>query len=503
MKKISIIALGLAVLASSACDLEKYPQTAINTEEAMESVADCQQFRTGLYANTKGLFTGAYIYDQDLQADLYHAVNNFGNWEGPFYTYLLTTSEDTAVNAWFGIYSAISNANFLIEGTQKLIKSGDLSEADTKTVQQYYGEACYLRAHFYFCLTQYYCEDYDPETAANKLGVPVVLKYEPTGDAKKYPARGTLKATYDQIVADLAEAEKYVTTPGAVNSIYVTKDVVAALQARVALTMHDYKTAYDKASALVDAGTYALATTTKALKDGWTNDNLSETLWQAKMVDASDLGNSFRYFLYNLTGEDGDDDPQYIPEDWCIDLYDKANDIRFGAWFDKRDISIRVTGTVYLLVKYPGNPVLQSNSISNYVNMPKIFHIGEMYLIAAEAAYNNKDSENANKYLNALKAVRINGWADETLEGFDLMNAIRDERVRELFGEGFRLNDIKRWHIGFTRSAGQDPSILIAGTNNGYVQMSRKADDPAFLWPIPKNECQANPQMQQNSAYTR
>lgn len=500
MKKFSIYAFGLLALVASSCNLDKFPQTAINTEEAMESVADCQQFRTGLYANTKGLFTGAFVYAQDLQADLFHAVNNFGNWEGPFYTYLLQTTEDTCESAWYGIYSAIGNANFLISGTQKLLASDKLSAADKKTVEQYYGEACYMRAHFYFVLSQYYCEDYDPETADSKLGVPVVTKYEPTGDATKYPGRGTLKATYDQIVADLAEAEKYITSAGAPNSIYVNADVVAALQARVALTMHDYQKAYDKASALVDGGTYTLAASAKALASGWTNDNLTETIWQAKMTGPDDLGNSFRYFIYNTTGADGEDDPQYIPEDWCLDLYDKANDMRFAAWFDKRVIHVRVNGNVYLLNKYPGNPALQTSSTSNYVNMPKIFHIGEMYLIAAEAAYNNSgDYTNANKYLNALKKSRIAGYADQTLAGAELFKEIRDERVRELYGEGFRLNDLKRWHMGFKRSAGQDPSILL----KPYCDMTRDADDDAFLWPIPKAECQANPQMVQNKAYTR
>ena len=80
------------------------------------------------------------------------------------------------------------------------------------------------------------------------------------------------------------------------------------------------------------------------------------------------------------------------------------------------------------------------------------------------------------------------------------MNAIREERVRELFCEGHRLNDLKRWHLGFTRSSGQDPSLMMPGEN--YVNASRPADDPFFLWPIPTAEMEANPQMKQNPAYT-
>ena len=504
MKRIlTIISAAAALLSVASCNLEKFPSTAINSEEAMESVADCKAFRNGLYSGLKYAFTGAYVYYQDLQADLFHAVKNFGNWGGPYYSYNVTAADDAAFGIWFGLSGYIGNANFLIAGTEKLLASGTLDESDTKTVQQYYGEACYIRAHLLFNLTQYFCEDYDPETAGTKFGVPVVTKYAPTADADKYPHRGTLETTYEQIVKDLDEAEKYVTAAGTVNSAYVTKDVVTALQARVALTMHDYETALLKAKTLIDSGTYALMSDAAAYAKGWTDDNLTETIWRIAMTGPDDYGNTYGYFIYNTTGEDGHDDPQYIPEDWVLDLYDKQNDIRYGAYFDEREVSVRITGTITLFVKYPGNPLLYSK-VSNYAHMPKVFRISEMYLIAAEAAYNigGQDAV-ACKYLNDLRAKRIKGYEAQNYNGAALRNEIRDERTRELYGEGFRLNDIKRWHIGFTRSAGQNPSLLQQGEN--YAVCTREADDPYFLWPIPEDEIQANPQMknEQNAAYKR
>ena len=500
MKNIkTILIAAAAVFAISACNLDKFPDNAINTDEAMESVADCQAFRNGLYSGTKGVFTGAYVYVPDLQADMYHAVKNFGNFQGAWYHYSVTTSESMAASAWFGLYGIIANANFLIDGTQKLLAAGTLNEADTKTVQQYYGEACYLRAHMYYQLCCYFCEDYDPDTAEDFMGVPVVLKYEPTGDSSKYPARPSLQATYDQILADLTEAETYLTSEGTPNSAYITADVVAALQARVALMMHDYDTALLKAKSLIDGGKYQLVTDARTFADGWLNDNLQETIWQAAMTGPDDIGNSFSYFIYNTSGKDGEDNPQYVPEDWVLNLYDQTNDIRYKSWFDTRNITTPVVGTLTLLVKYPGNPKLYS-AVTNYVNQPKIFRISEMYLIAAEAA-SNKGGQDivASKYLNDLKAARIAGWKNTDYAGDDLTVAIRQERVRELFGEGHRMNDLKRWHIGFTRSAGQDPSLVMPGEK--YAGLSMEADSPLFVWPIPIDEMQANPQMEQNPAY--
>lgn len=501
MKNMKIYLFLLASLfAATSCNLDKFPDNAIDTEHAMESVADCENFRSGLYAGMKYCFTGSYVYGPELQTDLYHAVLNFGGFGSALYTYSVLANESICRSAWFGLYSYIANANFLIEGTQKLLGNGTLGDADAAKVWQYYGEACYVRAHMYYLLTQYFCEDYEPATAGEVYGIPVVLKYAPTADATKYPARGTLAATYEQILADLGEAEKYITEPGKPNSAYITTDVVTALQARVALTMHDYNTAFNKAKSLIDDGVYPLMSDARAYAEGWVNDDLTETIWQPVMTDQTDVGNSFSYFINNMTGTAGDENPQFVPEDWVLRLYDRTNDIRYAAYFSERNIHMPVTGRLTLMVKYPGNPKLYSGK-SNYVNQPKVFRISEMYLIAAEAAANRPGQEAvASYYLNELKGKRIAGWYERSWSGQALTEEIQEERVRELFGEGHRMNDIKRWHIGFARSAGQDPTLLAPGAN--YVSLARRADDPFFLWPIPTDEVQANPQIEQNPAYT-
>ena len=147
-----------------------------------------------------------------------------------------------------------------------------------------------------------------------------------------------------------------------------------------------------------------------------------------------------------------------------------------------------------MLTKFNGNPKLNISAASRYINMPKVFRISEMYLIAAEAAAENNDSGNAAKYLNALQTARgaaVTGASKDE---------IRAERNRELFGEGFRLSDIKRYHIGFTRDNGQDPSMI---QDTGY-KLSLPADSPKFIWPIPTKEMEANPQMEneQNEGYS-
>lgn len=505
MKKIlSAFALAAGIFSVASCNLDKYPETAINTDEAMESAADCYNFLTGLRASTKSMYSGFYCYATDFMTDCYHAIKNYGNWDGDYLTYNIQASDSNVETVWNNFYAYIGNANFLIAGAKSLIDGGTLSSADETLVRGYYGEACFLRALMYFKLTEYFCVAYDKTTAGSVFGVPVVTVYAPTAESSKYPHRGTLQATYDQIALDIKEAEDNVTAAGTVNSGYVTADVVKAFKARFNLSAQEYPTALASAKEIIDGRTYSFSSSASAFASGWINDNLSETIWQPIIVDASDGGSANSYFIYNTSGTDGDDDPQYLPEDWVLALYDQTNDMRYDAYFDERHIDKRGNnGDLTLLIKFPGNPTLNSSSASRYVNRPKIFRLGEMYLIAAEAAYASGDETAASSYLNALKAARIVHWTSVSYSGTALRDEIRDERVRELFGEGFRLSDIKRWHIGFSRSSGQDRSLLQTGEN--YTELTMPADSPKFVWPIPTSEITANPQMkdEQNAGYTQ
>ena len=64
------------------------------------------------------------------------------------------------------------------------------------------------------------------------------------------------------------------------------------------------------------------------------------------------------------------------------------------------------------------------------------------------------------------------------------MEIIEQERVKELYMEGFRLHDLKRWHKGFEREP-QEQSL----SNGSSLKVA--ADDPRFVWPIPQHELDA------------
>ena len=75
---------------------------------------------------------------------------------------------------------------------------------------------------------------------------------------------------------------------------------------------------------------------------------------------------------------------------------------------------------------------------------------------------------------------------------------MEEEWVREFVGEGFRLDCLKRWHKGFKRMEPQPFTDAILITTPGFTDLEVSADDPKWVWEIPSQDLQANPNLTPN-----
>lgn len=108
---------------------------------------------------------------------------------------------------------------------------------------------------------------------------------------------------------------------------------------------------------------------------------------------------------------------------------------------------------------------------------------------------------NGAKYLNELEGKRIADYTYRTFPSKNaLMNEIKDEREREMVGEGTRLFDLKRWHEGIKRGTPQNINICLL-PGNSTTGLTVDADSPTLTWPIPKHETDANKNIKQNPGY--
>lgn len=116
--------------------------------------------------------------------------------------------------------------------------------------------------------------------------------------------------------------------------------------------------------------------------------------------------------------------------------------------------------------------------------MPKVFRLSEQYLIRAEAYCHLKEYTKAGKDITTLRSARYKTYGATVIGEDNWLETISEERVRELFMEGFRLHDLKRWHKGFERK----PQ---ANSQAEGSSLKIEADNPLFVWPIPQHELEA------------
>lgn len=507
MKKYSIaLILFSAVLFS--CNMELTPEGEIHDEEALETIADFESFTRGLYAMARSFTSGDNIVLSDIQLDDFHAVTGNGNRRMDFYNGSILPSTGEIAAIYSSYYAGIAEINFFLDHAVSKLENGSFSREETASLNRCVGAAHFLRAYCYASLADKFCASYrniaDPTAAGT--GLSLQLTYAPTADNSQYPGRSSLQATYDQILADLddalAETTAYETiseTEPRSNAIYISSDAVKALLARVYLAMGNDEDALTMAEEVIATNRYPLTDRNNFAKL-WTNDEGSEVLW---VVDAdytyhgSATGDAF---ASNTTKSD------YLPTKECIYLFDE-NDIRWTTWFDEKEYQDGDTKILMCrFMKYPGNPDLYATGASsNFVQKGKPLRSAELYLIAAEACQNLNQESQAIQYLTTLETTRIKGTQVAkrlaSLSGTALRDEIRDERHREMMGEGSRFADLKRWGAGFTRGTIYENHEGLIISN--YMNLHYDADDYRFLWPLPQHELDTNPQVrgQQNPGY--
>lgn len=497
----SYILLLLAFSAAS-CEgfLEKYPETGLPME--MTTVEQTVQIDYGIFSCFKNaaLYSGNLTLGQDLQSDLAYAFEGYSNNYGTVYRWDILSTDSYVEAVYAGFYQVISRSNFLLDNADGVLATLT-NKDDIETVKKCMGDAHFARALSFAELIKVYCKAY-PETdeqakdAQLYPGVSLSLTFD---DSKGTPLRSSLYDSYEQVLKDLKKAEKYLKLRNySYDNPYFTTGTVHALYARVYLYMRNWEKAAEYASKVIDSDVYTLANAnqnnyTAQYNDYrymWLYDSHPEIIWKISN-SYTDLGGAlgtiFLGFDYVSSYR-----ADFAPSNWVMELY-SPNDLRYPAFF--MDGATTIYGQqATLLRKYAGNPNFDNLAGQYlYVNMPKPFRLSEQYLIRAEANYYLKDESAANKDLTTLRRARIAGYGISASAGDGLLKEIRNERVRELLMEGFRLADLKRYGQGFTRK----PQT---GSYNGPDRLKIEANHPQFTWPIPQHEIDAVPGMQGNES---
>ena len=495
-----------ATLSMASC-LEKIPGDAIPEGMGMKTFSDAEQHLTGIYSAymSSALYSGYLTLLPDIQADLVMAVQGNSNTYGPVWQWDIrpTNSEITAV--YGSLYKVIARCNFYLDKVEGVRES--LTDDEYITYLDYYtGEVYCARANAYAELIKCFCEAYDPNAAESQMGVAIDSTYFGAKPTK----RSTLKESYEFVIRDLKKAEELLDEENDwYTSPYATEASVHVLRARVALYMHDWPTAIEYSTKVIENEAFALSTSdvyqtgSDVIQGGtryytyfdymWTHDLATEIIWQVGFTTTSYGGALGQVFL-NFNNDYVNVYPDYMPSEWVIGLYGRS-DVRRTAYFRTLQTGYAGNPSLTLLVKYYGNEQDFIPYNIFHVCQPKPMRLAEQYLIRAEAYCRSaaKDYGKATADLKTLAQAR--GASVGSINANNWLQIISDERVKELYMEGFRLNDLKRWvslpewnknsDLAFKRTTQSSAQTGAAST----IQI--KKNDHRLVWPIPQHEIEA------------
>ena len=495
MKKfVTYILLATMLLVPVSC-LDKFPENAVPENSAITTVDEADQAVVGIYSSflSGALYSGYLTLLPDIQCDMVYAVNGYTNTFGDIWRWEILATNPQIEAVYGSLYSLIGNCNFLLDNAAKL-KPTLTSDTELDRLELYCGEAYFARALAYSELIKLYCVDYKSDEAAqNELGVVLKTKYYENQPIK----RASLYDSYQQVLSDLDKAAEYLKLDDdydpavdgyLYNSVYFNEYTVYALRARVALYMRDYKEAIKYSSKIIDSNMFFLSSANSQYSAGmnyydymWQYDQSSEVIWKVGFTSTNyggALGTVFFNYDYSSFK------PDYVPAKWVLDLYG-SNDLRYNTFFYEAQTGYSHGLTWPLLYKYWGNQTLYSEANLLNVSMPKVFRLSEQFLIRAEAycLLETPDYAKAGKDISTLMAARYTNGS-VSLNANNAMDIIEQERIKELYMEGFRLQDLKRWGKGFERTP-QDQSL----SNGSSLKVA--AGNPLFMWPIPQHEIES------------
>ncbi len=436
-----LAAVTFAAVAGCESTLSVEPSTEVEVSEAIVDAQSARAALAGAYdaLQSGSYYGGDYLFFTELPTDNAEHTGTFTSFADV--DLHVTTADNTTIEGmWDAIYDGIGRANTLIA----LIPGVEQLEQEEK--DDIIGQAHLLRALHYHNLVRIWGE------------VPVRLQPPPNLDELASTTRATVDQVYQQILADLTQAEQLMSDEGRTRTGSI--GAVAALRSRVLLYREDWSGTEAAADATLEQG-YELAGSFAALFEA-TGNSTPEDIWRTSFT-ATEFNNIGFYYISKSFGGRR----ELAPTAGLAAAFEP--DDERGTWSIKRDPSNRRYGA-----KFPTTEGAEDLHI---------IRLGEVLLNKAEAqARQNKLSDAVTTYnlLRARAGVAPHQLGTDVTSQQDVIDAILLERRRELAFEGDRWPDLVRTN--------RAESVL---------------DIEAFrtLFPIPQNEIDVAPSIRQNSGY--
>ncbi|WP_158228525.1 RagB/SusD family nutrient uptake outer membrane protein [Parabacteroides provencensis] len=483
--KYLLLSLALPFFFSCSSDvLDQIPSTSVSDDQIYTDVAAAKTALMGAYSHL-----GEYRYHtlammtSDLMGeDLTMTSGAYGfptyNWLIFSYQYAQTPVDDPwwtgyCAYIWRYAYKSIDQANTIIASKETMLPEGGEKE---DMIAQAYG----LRGYNFLLLTQLFARAYTDQPDSKGI----LLRLKPgSSDESENVGRSSVREAYDQIVSDLTYLYEHSTGSDAQ---FMNKKGAAMLLARTYLNMADYKNAEKYATLATGSYDGSNLMSQADYKAGFKDHN-KEWLWFFNFTpNTCNLYASIPSFYWYCSYFEGYEygakiAPEDVEKKASADMLKGYSTVRAAAsfrnMFDDTDCRKLFPGYVYEDDGYFVSKFGHRTRIGD-AEYP-FCRIAEGYLIKAEAELQMGNASVAKDVLNTLQVARGAKTTDATVDN------IWYERRKELYGEGFALNDMKRLQKPLKR----------VGLDQWAGVKELPANSSRFMLPIPNTELFYNKQL--------
>lgn len=493
-KKI-FIPLFCVMFSLVSCDktLNEDPQSIIAPDAFFKTVDQCRQATNGVYSHLPGLFNQTGFWAVTMAGtDLF--MNQGGTTTiRAIQDYNFSSATEANSHAvWRVCYAAIKDANFVISRIAA-------SEIDEKVKNELLGESKFLRAMYYYILT-------------NTFGDVPLWTAELNMDEVAQLPRSPIAEVRGQMILDLQEAiASLPTNYDSSNTGRVTKGAALTLLAKIYLFDKNWQQAYDTALQVKDGEYILLPSYAELFEPSNKNKNNQESIFEIQYARNAETNQNFIvnsfYSWFFPTGDASGGTyagvdfgtvllqsyPQYYPSNHLISLYEQQDERREvslswgynGQTFNRGS---KENSRPWFGPKFWDLTANRTASEKNFY----FLRYADVIMILAEAANELGNTGEAVTYLNMIRQRAKAELASASLSQPQMREAIMEERAREFVGEFQRKWDLSRWNklADAMRSVQDDNAAGIKNVKPHHV-----------LFPIPYDEIVKNRNLSQNEGY--
>lgn len=494
MKKcfLASVCISVILVCFTACSkLDEQPYSSIYTSNFYKTASDAQAALVSAFSPVADMHAGpATVIISDFSADQTYPRPVVGRNTYTLFNYdpnftsqkSFNRYNESAQQVWQSCYTGIENSNLVIENVPN-------TKMDSTKRNEIIGEAYFLRAYYYWMLTKNFGD--------------VVIKPKSSSILDEaYHGKSPKAEVYKQIYSDLDKAISILPNySGALTKGWASKQTAIALYAKAALYNEEWTIALDKAQQVIASGRYSLMMEVRDLYDITKEDAArQEILWAFESVSTNPGRGSQ---VTSLHGPKNSESPAYGPQSFgSIFVYpsffasfnpaDKRRQLldtnylnTQGKIVNQRDIT-PITPFGILVKKYQSPRPLAPGGTDS--NIP-ILRLADVYLIAAEAEA-RLNGPSALAYSYTLPVRQRAGLTNITvgLSKDQFIDAVLQERAWEFFAEADRWYDLTRTRKFLT--------VIPNAVNNVYPTRTPLPKHKYF--PIPQDEINANPKLEQN-----